>query len=180
VLALSIAGLLGDRIEPLWGGVFLLLAIALAAILHPGRRTLTRRGAGLSAPIAILSLVGTVPAFAYAAPMLGLAQTAGPSCFAGQCARGDRFAEAAALALALVAIGLLAGARTPGWRLAAWAVGIAASILGSASVVLPDVAGSVGTIWGVLVVCWGALVAASAEWGTRRATSVIRPLGGER
>jgi hypothetical protein len=112
--------------------------------------------------------------------MLGLARSAGPSCFAGQCAGGDRFAEAAALAIALVAIGLLASARTPGWRLAAWAAGVAASIFGVASVALPDVPGSIGVPGGLLVVAWGVLVVASAEWDTRRAGSVISPQGGER
>ena len=180
VLALAVAGLLGDRVEPFWGGVVLLLAISVAALLHPGRSALFRRGAGRSTPIAILTLVGAVPAFAYAAAMLGLARSAGPSCFAGQCAQGDRFAEAAALGMALIAIVLLASARTLGWRLAAWAAGVASSIFGVASVALPDVPGSVGIPGGLLVVAWGILVVASAEWDTRRAGSAIPPRGRER
>ena len=180
VLALSIAGLLGDRIEPLWGGAVLLLAISLAVLLHPGRRRLIRPGAGLSPPIAVLAVVGTAPALAYAAAMLDLARSAGPSCFAGQCARGDRYAEAAALAMALVAISLLASARTPGWRLTAWGVGIAASILGCASVALPDVPGSIGAPWGVVAAVWGGLLVASAEWVTRSAAPVIPPGSGSR
>lgn len=180
VLALSVAGLLGDRVEPFWGGVGLLLAIAVAGLLHPRRSALLRRGAGRSTPIAIISLVGAIPALAYAAAMLGLARSAGPSCFAGQCAQGDRFAEAAALGMALIAVGLLASARTPGWRLAAWAAGVAASIFGVASVALPDVSGSIGVPGGLLVVAWGVLVVASAEWDTRRTGSVIPPQGGDR
>jgi hypothetical protein len=111
--------------------------------------------------------------------MLDLARSAGPSCFAGQCATGDRYAEAAALAVAVVAVGLLASLRTPGWRLAAWSAGIAATILGCASVALPDVPGSTGAPWGVVVVVWGVLVVASAEWETRRAAPVTQPQGGE-
>jgi hypothetical protein len=173
VLALSVAGLLGDRVEPLWGGIVLLLAICLAVFLHPARGTLVRPGARLSASIAALSVVATVPALAFAAAMLDLARSAGPSCFAGQCARGDRFAEAAALAVAVVAVGFLASARTPGWRLAAWSAGIAAAILGCASVALPDVEGSVGAVWGGVAVAWALLVVVAAESEMRRENAAV-------
>jgi hypothetical protein len=174
VLALAIAGLLGDRVEPLVGGIVLLLAIALAGLRHPGRAALLRPGARMSAPIAALSVVGIAPALAYAAAMLDLARSAGPSCFAGQCARGDRYAEAAALAMAIVAISLLASASTPGWRLTAWGVGIAAATFGFVCVALPDVPGSVGATWGAVVVVWGVFVVASAEWETRHVAYAVR------
>jgi hypothetical protein len=44
------------------------------------------------------------PALAYAAALLGAARGAGLSCFLGQCAGGDRLAEAGALAIAVVAV----------------------------------------------------------------------------
>lgn len=168
VLALAIAGLLGGRVEPLGGGVVLLVAISLAVRLHPGRGALIRPGARLNVPVAALSVVALAPALAYAATMLDLARSAGPSCFAGQCARGDRYAEAAALSVAVVAVGLLASVRTPGWRLAAWSAGIAAAMFGCASVALPDVVGSAGATWGGAAVAWAALVVAAAEADKQR------------
>ncbi len=111
LLALTVAGLIGDRIEPLWGGLIFLLAALAAVALHPARGKLFERGARLSVPLAVLSLVATIPALVYAADMLAVARQAGPSCFMGQCARGDRFAEIAALAIALVVVALLASAR---------------------------------------------------------------------
>lgn len=163
LLALAVAGLLGNRVEPLWGGVILLGATAVAAALHPASGVLLRRSAGLSVPLAVLALVATLPAVSYAARLLVMARAAGPSCFLGQCARGDRFAEAAALAIAIVLVALLASAHTGGWRLSAWSAGVAATILGLASVALPDVAGSLGQAPGVLTVIWGLLVVGTAE-----------------
>jgi hypothetical protein len=167
VLALATAGLLGDRVEPLWGGLVLIAAMAIAAAVHPARGELLRRGAGLSSSLVVLSALAAIPAIAYAEHMLALARDAGPSCFAGQCAHGDRFAEMAALAIAVVLVALLASARTGGWRVSAWSAGVAAAILGLASVVLPDVAGSVGRASGALAVAWGVMVVAAAEWQAR-------------
>jgi hypothetical protein len=181
LLALAVAGLVGDRVEPLWGGLILVAAVAIAAALHPARGELLRLGAGLSAPLAALSLVAAIPAIVYAEHMLALTRDAGPSCFMGQCARGDRFAEMAALAISLVLVVLLASARTGGWRVPAWSAGAAAVILGLASVALPDVAGSVGWAWGALEVAWGVMVVAAAEWLMRRnETTMHDPEGGQR
>jgi hypothetical protein len=168
LLALAVAGLLGDRVEPLLGGLILLGAAAIAAALHPANSELLRRSAGRSVPLAALALVAALPAVSYAARMLVMARDAGPSCFLGQCARGDRFAEMAALTVALVLIALLASARTSGWRISAWSAGVAAATLGLASVLLPDVPGSVGPGWGTLTVIWGLLVVGAAEWQVRR------------
>jgi hypothetical protein len=74
----------------------------------------------------------------------------------------------AAVAIAVVLLGLLAAARTQGWRLPAWSAGTAAIIVGLASCVLPDVPGSVGQACGALAVVWGVLFVAVAEWQGRR------------
>ena len=94
----------------------------------------------MSRSLAALAGVATVPAAAYAVEMLGRARAAGPSCFLGQCARGDRYVEASALAVAVAA---LAAARTPGWRLPAWSAGTAAVVFGAASLLI---AGQVGAL----------------------------------
>jgi hypothetical protein len=55
--------------------------------------------------------------------MLDLARQAGRSCFLGQCADGDRFAEMAAPAIAILEISILAAAwpRAAGSTPGAWA-----------------------------------------------------------
>jgi hypothetical protein len=100
--------------------------------------------------------------------MLVLARHAGPSCFFGRCPYGDRLAEMAALALAIVLVGILATLKTPGWRVAARSAGASAVILGLASIMLPDAPGALGQAWGALTVTWGVLFIVVAEWEARQ------------
>jgi hypothetical protein len=83
-------------------------------------------------------------------------------------AAGDRFAEMAALAIALVLVAMLASARTRGWRVSAWSAGAAAVMLGLASIALPEVPGVVGQAWGTPVVAWALVVVAAAVWQSRQ------------
>ena len=168
LLALLVAGLIGNRIEPLVGVLIFLVAAAILAALHPARRECFKLGQGLSAPLAALSILATVPAVGYTASMLTLARHAGPSCFLGQCPYGDRLAEMAVLALAIVLVGLLAALKTQGWSVAAWSAGASAVILGLASIVLPDAPGALGQTWGVLTATWGVLFVVAAEWEARQ------------
>jgi hypothetical protein len=171
ILALLVAGLLGNRVDPLWGGVTFLLAAAILVVLHPARRAFFQRGPSLSAPLALLALLAAVPAVVYAVSMLILARQAGPSCFFGRCAFGDRLAEMAALALALVLVSGLAAVQTPGWRGAAWSASASAVILGVISIVLPDAPGAIGQVLGTLAAAWGVLVVVAAEWQARQTPS---------
>jgi hypothetical protein len=86
----------------------------------------------------------------------------------GQCARGDRFAEVAALAIALVLVTALASARTGGWPMSATSAGVAATMLGLVMVALPAVPGSAGAAWGMLTAAWGVLVLATTAWQARQ------------
>lgn len=176
LLALGLAGLIGGRVEPLAGSAVLLAAVAVLAVLHPARHLLLRRGRPASRTMALLPLVAALPAAVYAATMLRLARQAGPSCFLGQCAYGDRFAEAAALALAAVTVGLLAASRPPGWRLSGWSAGAAAVVIGGASVAWPRLPGSLGVVAGTAAVVWGVLFVVIAE-RERRAGGVGRRRG---
>lgn len=175
LLALGVAGLIGNRVEPLVGALLFLVAAAILAALHPARRAFFKLGGGLSAPLAALSILAAVPAIGYAASMLVLARSAGPSCFLGRCPYGDRLAEMAALALAIVLVGMLAALKTPGWRVAARSAGASAVILGLASILLPDAPGALGQAWGALTTMWGVLFVVAAEWEARQGT----PSGGQ-
>jgi hypothetical protein len=69
----------------------------------------------------------------------------------------------AALAIAIVAIGLLAAARPAGWRVSAWSAGLAAVLVGASSLIWPNLAGSLGQPAGATAILWGVLFIAVAE-----------------
>jgi hypothetical protein len=182
LVALSAAGAIGTRVEPFALGLALVVLALLAAALHPargapgrgrgdgpGHAPLSARAGHVDRPLAAFAVVAAVPAAVYASGMLALARDAGPSCFAGQCARGDRYAEMAALAAAIVVVTLLASAGPTGRRLGAWCAGGAAALVGAASIVLPDVIGSLGLAGGALAAAWGVLLIVTGEWHARRA-----------
>jgi hypothetical protein len=169
LLALAVVGAVAGRVEPVVGAAALLVAVAPLVVSHPGRaRLVTLRGSRPSASLAALGAVAVVPASVYAAGMVAHARAAGPSCFLGQCARGDRSAEAAALAVGIVAVTLLAAARPPGWRLPAWSAATAAVVLGGASLAVPGEVGSLGTVGATATAAWGLVLAAVAEREQRR------------
>lgn len=168
VLLLAAAGWLGGRIEPLVGPLVLVAAAAPLVALHPARRRLVAAGEGLSWPLAALVAVAAVPATLYAASMLDHALAAGPSCFLGQCVQGDRYAETAALAVAVVAVTLLAAMHTPGWMLPAWSAGATAVGLGAASLAFPGQVGALSAVWAVAAVVWGCAVVVVTHNQSRR------------
>lgn len=142
LLVLAVAGLLARRVEPFVGALLLLMATAPLVVLHPARQRLMAAGRAVSWPLATLGGIALVPALAYATTMLDRAQAAGPSCFLGQCAEGDRLAETAALAVAVVLVALLTSLRTSGWKLSAWCAGAAAVVLGVTSLAFPQELGA--------------------------------------
>jgi hypothetical protein len=167
ILSLGAAGVIGARVEPAIGAVLLLLVVAVLVVVHPAPPEVFRPGPGIDVPVLAFSVLAGVPAIGYAVGMLNLAAEAGPSCFFGQCARGDRFAEMAAAAIAIVLVGGLAGFKTPGWRLPLWSAGAGAVLIGSTSIVLTDVPGSLGIGWGSLAVIWGVVFIVLGEWRER-------------
>ncbi len=167
ILSLAVAGLIGNRIEPLVGSLLFLLAAATLLALHPARRDFFKLGERVSAPLGTLSVLAAVPSFWYAARMLHLAADAGPSCFLGECAHGDRFAEMAAAAVSIVLVGLLAAMRTPGWRLALWSAGTAAVVIGAVSLALPNAPGATRQTWGALAIIWGVIFVTVGERQTQ-------------
>lgn len=175
LLALGISGLVGGRIEPLTGSLVFLVATAILVALHPVRREFFRLGTRPSPRLATLSVLAAIPATAYAATMLVQARGAGPPCFFGRCAYGDRFAEMAALAISIVVVGMLAASKPGSWRITAWSVGAAALILGSAAIVLPELPGALGRAGGALAVAWGVLFVAVAEWEKRNPSEPLGP-----
>jgi hypothetical protein len=163
LVALAAAGWLGGRIEPFTGPLVLLAAAIPLVLSHPDRRRLLAPGAGFGRALAVLAVIAAVPAALYAAEMLDRARAAGPSCFLGQCVQGDRYAEAAALAIAAVLVAGLTSLRTAGWLLPAWSAGAAAVALGTVSLVLPAEGGALPGTWAVAAVIWGGAFVATAH-----------------
>jgi hypothetical protein len=178
ILSLGMAGVIGARIEPAVGAGLLLLVMAVLVVLHPARRDVFAPGPGIDIPVLALSVLAGIPAIWYAAGMLRLAAEAGPSCFLGQCARGDRFAEIAAATIAIVSVGGLAGFKTPGWRLPLWSAGLGAILIGLTSIALIDVTGSLGLGWGSLAVTWGVLLIVIGQRRGRRSPPTTELTGG--
>jgi hypothetical protein len=164
-LCLSVAGVAGARVEPAVGGVVLLGAAGVLLALHPDRWGVVP-GAGRSRPLMILALGAVVPVGGYSGTLLELARTAGPSCFGGQCARGDRFAEAAAAAVAVVLLAAVGASRPRGWRLPVLTAGLGAVVIGGVSLAVPAVGAPSGP-WAIVAVLWGFAVAGVGEWEAR-------------
>lgn len=165
--ALAGAGLMGQRIEPAVGGLVLVGAAVVLGLLPPRPRwqLVTHRG---RIPLAVAAALAAVPAGMYAADMLRSAAAAGPSCFLGRCATGDRPAEAAAVALTTVLLVVVAAIGVRGWLLCAWSSGLAAVLLGIVSIVLPDELGSLGRATAVMALVWGAAVVVAGVDSQRR------------
>jgi len=159
ILALLVTALIGGRQEPLRESLLFLAALSLLVILHPAREQFFKRGAGPTASLAAVAIVGAVPASVYAAFMLVQARE-----FIGPPHHADRFAEMAAAAIAIVAVGMLASLKTPGWRISAWSAGAAAIVVGMASIVFPNAPGAVGRIWGTLAAAAGVVFVVLASF----------------
>jgi hypothetical protein len=153
-LSLAVAGALGGRVEPALGGLVLLLAALVRPAFDRSWRGTPRVWGRPDLPSALLVVVAVPPLVAYSARLIVLAHDAGPSCFLGKCAHGDRFAEMAATSGAIIMLGGLSALRRSGWRLPAWSAGLAAAVMGVSSLALPESPGALGTAWAVLASVW--------------------------
>ncbi|MGR0218739.1 hypothetical protein [Agromyces sp. ZXT2-6] len=164
--SLAAAGALALRIEPTVGGLVLTAAATVLVILRPRPRMRIDRHWG-RIPLGIAAALSAVPAGLHVADMLTAARAAGPSCFLGRCAGGDRLAESAALAVAIVLLAAVAAVGVDGWPLCAWSAGLAAILLGSISLILPTQVGSIPSPTAVAAVAWGFAVVIVTGVSTR-------------
>lgn len=169
-LALAVTGLVGRRIEPFTGGLVLVAVGGVLWSLHSRPRRMLRCGSAVSWALAVLALVAWAGGVMQARRMLDAARDAGPSCFLGQCAHGDRLAEMAATAVTVAAVATLSSLRTDGWRLPLWSAGTAAMTVGGVSLALPVAEGSLGGAGGTIAIAWGGLfvIVGEREWRSSR------------
>lgn len=162
-LALLLSAPLASDKQNLAPGLVLLAAIGILIGLHPARGEVARPGSGFSVPVASITVLGAIPLVGYAVAMADQAQE-----LVGPPHHVQRLSWMAALAIAIVLIGLLSAFRTSGWLITARSAGAAAAVLGLGSVAFPTDMGSAGRGWGAVAVASGALFIVVAELEDRR------------
>jgi hypothetical protein len=169
-LAMYLGGLvLAQESDPVFyvgfGTVLLLLAL-----LHPDRRSLFRPGpAGLSPLLVPMALVAAAPLALYATRLLELHEGSGPD---------DAFYLGIAVsALSVPLIGLVAGLRAGGARLALWTAGVTLGVIGAASLIEPEGAAAMPAWAAALALAGAVAFVAVGEWERRRRPTLDRPAG---
>lgn len=120
----------------------------------------------------MLALVVTaaLPLLAFAWTNIGL-QRAGPT----DHALLGHYGYMAALSFTVIGVGVLSSARPDGWRLTAWVAGVLPIVLGLASMVFPDVDGSLSPIWAVAAIAWGVVYIGAVEIRRRTPNAGTEP-----
>ncbi len=142
------------------------VGVGILLVLHPARAQFLRRGARISRPLFAISVIGAIPSVAYALEMGAQAQD-----LVGPPHHVQRLSTMAAMAIAIVLVGLLASLKTRGWRIPAWSAGLAAVAFGLASAVYTDHPAAVGLGWGGAALAGGVLFIALGEWEARSTPS---------
>lgn len=143
----------------------LLVAAVVVAAVHPQRPHLGDLAPRSRALLAILA-IAAIPLVIYAIGQLSTGMSAAPP--DPHVAEENHYESMGAMALGLLAVGYVATARRPGWRVPLYAVGIGAMLFGLASVLFGE-AGSVGPLWGALCLVGGAAFIAVGEREARAA-----------
>lgn len=139
-------------------GAFLAVPAAVMLTLHPVRKDVLRVGRP-SPVLAALAIVAAVPLVRFAIEQIRIQRvdTVSPHGIA------FHWGTMATLALAITATMLVASVRAPGWRLPAWCAGLALAVFGSASVIYPGYASSVGRAWGTCAIALAIVFVVVAE-----------------
>jgi hypothetical protein len=154
-IALIAVMILARSFDP-FTGIFILLVVVLL-LLHPARSDGFRMARPVDGKLTTMALVAAVPLWAYAFNEISRhlnAPTGDPH------ADLAHYAGTAAVAIAIPLVGLVASFRTPGSRLSLWCAGLGAITLGTAGIVFPDQASSIGIVWGAAAVAWGIIFSA--------------------
>jgi hypothetical protein len=175
IVAVGVAALLSALVSVeasyLLFGLIVAAGAAILLALHPDRAGILHPSPDPSRIMASFALAGAVPLVWFGMTMARLQRDGVP---ADPHVRNDHWANMAAMAFALVLVGLLASARVRGWRITAWCAGLGAAVYGLASIVfarLPGTQvsypGSEGIGWGLVPLIGGLGFIAVAEWEAR-------------
>jgi hypothetical protein len=151
----------------------LLIASAILFALHPDRAGILRPRPDPSPVLAVFTLLAAIPLVSFGLTSARLQRDGSPL---DPHVNMAHWTTMAAMAFGLVAVGLLASVRIPGWRLTAWCAGLGAAAYGLGSIVFRrfpgtsvPYAGSRGLGWGLVAVIGGFAFITIAEWEIRRA-----------
>jgi len=170
--ALLIGSAIASDTQNLFPALIVTTAVGILLALHPARGEFLKKGGVISPTLLAITILGAIPLIAYAVEMGAQARD-----LQGPPHHVQRLSTMAAMAFAIVLTGLLAAAKTPGWRIPAWSTGAAAIVFGLASMAFPDNPGAPGRGWGILTVASGFLFIAVAEREARRTTMTLEPSG---
>ena len=158
---LLLAGVLSTSVPVLgiqWVSVAAVTGIT--TLLHPTGRAFFR---SFSAPrvnwvMLGLVIIAAVPLLVFASTNIRLQATV-----LDDHARTGHYGFMAAFGFTVIGVGLLASLRPDGWRLTAWVAGLLPALLGVSSVMFPDASSSLGLVWALAAIAWGAGFVAAAE-----------------
>ncbi len=175
-LAVTIAALVSADPGYLAIAAALLVATAILLALHPGRDEVLHPRTHVSPIMTAFVLAAAIPLVWFGMASARLQRDGSPL---DPHVNQGHWTTMASMAFGLVAVGLLASARVPGWRFTAWCGGLGAVVYGLGSIVFhrfpgADVpyAGSEGIGWGLLALIGGLTFVAVAEWEARRSPTL--------
>ncbi len=161
VLTLMLTVVLSNNtnvLQPPW--VMVGVAALVAIVLHPAGRDFFRSFgvARINWVMLTLVIVAAVPLLVFASTNIRLQG----SVIDDHAAPGH-YGFMAAFVFIVIGVGLLASLRPDGWRLTAWVTGLLPALLGLTSLVYPDATSSLGPVWTLAAIVWGAVYVAAAE-----------------
>ncbi|MDP8975645.1 MAG: hypothetical protein M3N28_04630 [Actinomycetota bacterium] len=164
----ALSGTFGDW---LLAEATILVPVLLLTWLHPRARDLVSKPTFDRAMFA-LTAVAAVPwsVFIVNHARLQLASAAGDSH-----AELEHWANAALMAIVILACGFIGSSDHDGWRLPAWIAAGASLVYGVHSLVFPDPSSAASTVWAVAAVAWGLVFGVSIVRRSRAGQHAVTP-----
>jgi hypothetical protein len=163
VPALLMGGVISSDPQTLLSALMFAVGVGVLLALHPARGEFLQQSGGFSPALFVMTILGAIPLTGYALSMGAQARR-----LTGPPHHVERLSTMAALAIAIVLVGLLASFKTGGWRIPSWGAATAAVVFGLASMAHPNHPAAAGRGWGAVAVLGGVLFVSTAEWQARR------------
>ncbi len=164
VMAIVLNLIIGPTSEQLPPPIWIIIGLGvLAGVLHPTSPIL-RLPKVASTRLLALTVALAVPMLFYVFDHVGL-QLNGVATDPHW--EGSHYQFVAEFGLQLILLGIVTSSAFTGRRITAWLTGLAAIVMGLASVVFPDQTSSLGIGWGLALVVWGLVFIVAGESESR-------------